>query len=86
MNVADAKWRVLHFPQVPCEPFVVPCESFEDTQQISEVLALYDIHQFEHKIKPDYSNMTLTEVSHPDLDNGEWYNFDEEYDMDMFTW
>lgn len=84
MNADDAKWRVCHFPQIPCKAFEVECDTLEQAEKVSDVLALYDIFQFENKIKPDYSNSTYIEFSHPGYDEGEWTYYDPEYDKDMF--
>jgi len=53
--------RVLHFPQVPCDPFKVSVESLDEAKKVMDMLADYDLFQFEHKIKPDYANTTILE-------------------------
>ncbi|UTC25384.1 putative superinfection exclusion protein 17 [Pectobacterium phage vB_PcaM_P7_Pc] len=53
-----ALFRVCHFPQAPMEPFVVPASTLEEAVTIMDILADYDLFQFENKIKPDYCNMT----------------------------
>lgn len=51
-----SKLRVWWIPQVPMTPFRVPVASVEEGVKIMDVLALYDLFQLAHNIKPDYSN------------------------------
>lgn len=55
------KLRVSHFPQIPCKAFIVEVESLEEAKKIFDVLADYDLFQYENKIKPDYCNSTYLE-------------------------
>lgn len=48
--------QVWWIPQVPMKPFEVSVSSVAEAAKILEVLANYDAFQFEHNIKPDYSN------------------------------
>jgi len=48
--------RVWWIPQVPMKPFLVDVESVEEGVKIMNVLARYDMFQFNNKIKPDYCN------------------------------
>jgi hypothetical protein len=57
----NKKLRVSHFPQVPCKGFVVEVKNLEEAKLICDVLANYDLFQYENKIKPDYANMTYVE-------------------------
>ncbi|MCY9738150.1 hypothetical protein M5X17_31145 [Paenibacillus alvei] len=57
----NKKLRVSHFPQVPCKPFQVEVKNLEEAKLISDTLALYDLFQYENKIKPDYANATVVE-------------------------
>lgn len=59
------KLRVSHFPQVPCKAFEVEVSSLEEAKKISDLLADYDYFQFENRIKPDYSNITVIEEYSP---------------------
>lgn len=47
---------VWHVPQIPMDAFNVPVDSPEEAHKILNVLAEYDLFQFERNIKPDYSN------------------------------
>lgn len=55
------KLRIAHYPQIPCKPFYVEVNSIQEGYKLSQVLADYDLFQYENKIKPDYSNMTVLE-------------------------
>jgi len=43
-------------PQVPTKSFTVPVDSIEMGVWIMDILAQYDLFQYENRIKPDYSN------------------------------
>lgn len=53
--------RVCHFPQIPCKPFIVEVQDIEQSKLLCDVLANYDLFQFDNRIKPDYANMTVVE-------------------------
>lgn len=59
-NVGDL--RVWHIPQVPMKPFHVPVQSPGEAVKVMQVLADYDIFQFENRVKPDYCNASGLEV------------------------
>lgn len=72
-----AKFKVLHFPQIPCKAFEVNVETLDEALRISNMLADYDLFQFENKIKPDYANQTLIEWNHPEHTGfDDWEQFD----------
>lgn len=52
----DKQLRVWWIPQVPGEAFETDVASVEEGVKIMNVLAAYDAFQYEHNIKPDYSN------------------------------
>ena len=64
------KLRVEHFPQVPCKPFIIPVNTIEEALLLFNVLADYDLFQFDNRIKPDYANMTCLNVW--DEEENEW--------------
>lgn len=75
------KLRICHYPQIPCEPFIVEVESLEEAHKIMNILANYDLFQYENKIKPDYSNMTILEQW--DEEEQDWYDWcDDETGID----
>lgn len=59
---------VWHIPQIPMKPFHVPVDSPEEAIKILNVLAFYDMFQYENNIKPDYSNAQGLNV----FEDGEW--------------
>lgn len=48
--------RVWHIPQVPGKPFHVYVDTPQEAQRLVNVLAQYDLFQYENRIKPDYCN------------------------------
>lgn len=75
--------RVWHIPQVPGRPFIVAVETPHIAKQIITLLAEYDLFQFEHRIKPDYTNASGLEVFE-DGEWAEWYSEDGD-NIDEFT-
>jgi hypothetical protein len=76
------KLRVSHFPQIHCKPFITEVESIKEAKKIFDVLANYDLFQYENKIKPDYANMTILEYW--DIEENEWLEWhDEENDYTL---
>lgn len=69
----NKKLRVSHYPQVPCKPFMVEVKDLEEARKIYNMLADYDLFQYENRIKPDYANATVIE------------EFDEE-EKDWISW
>lgn len=75
------KLRVAHYPQIPCEPFVVEAEDLKQAKLLCDTLANYDLFQFENRFKPDYANMTIVEMwCEEEQDWVSWY--DEETGID----
>ncbi|HEU4345769.1 MAG TPA: hypothetical protein VFU31_29825 [Candidatus Binatia bacterium] len=74
---ATIPMRVWHIPQIPMDPFYVDVSNEEEALKIINVLANYDLFQFENKVKPDYCNMSGLEV----CVDGEWAEWEnEDYD------
>lgn len=83
MKQVQNKLRVLHFPQVPCEPFEVEVSNEVEAKKIMDVLAQQHLWLFKNNIIPDYSNIMALEM----LVDGEWedyYNEDEEMEWEEF--
>jgi hypothetical protein len=55
-NPTVGELMVWWIPQVPMKAFEVPVDSLELGVKIMDTLAMYDIFQYENKIKPDYCN------------------------------
>jgi hypothetical protein len=69
------RFKVWWIPQIPMEAFEVEVPTLEEGARLLDTLANYDLFQFEHRIKPDYSNMGGLLV----LEDGEWVDwYDDE--------
>jgi hypothetical protein len=66
--------QIWWIPQVPGKPFTVPVASVAEAKKLLDVLALYDIFQFENRIKPDYCNAGGLSV----YEDGEWCDWQDE--------
>lgn len=72
-----SKLRVWHIPQVPMKAFHVSVESPDEAIKILDVLAHYDLFQFENRVKPDYSSAQgLEEFNEETQEWDEWYSED----------
>jgi Superinfection exclusion gene product 17 len=69
--------RVWHIPQVPGQPFYVHVDSVNTAIQVLNLLAAYDLFQYQNKVKPDYTNAQGLEV-YEGGEWGEWHNDDDE--------
>lgn len=75
--------KVWWIPQIPGKPFEVSVASVAEAQKLLDVLAQYDIFQFENKIKPDYCNaggLVVYEIERVDgMDqHGDWVDWTNE--------
>lgn len=50
------KLQVWWIPQVPGKAFTVEVETVAEGVKLLDILADYDLFQYENRIKPDYSN------------------------------
>ena len=75
----DGDLRVWWVPQVPMQAFIVHVDSVADGVKIMDVLADYDIFQYENKVKPDYCNVGGLNVfdasDYTDSDEGSWVDW-----------
>lgn len=71
---ARNQYRVWWIPQIPMKAFVVAVETAEQGQWLCDVLADYDAFQYEHRVKPDYSNAGGVQQ----LVDGEWEDVDDD--------
>lgn len=68
--------RVWWIPQVPSTtPFYVKVESEKEAEKVMDILAKYDLYQFEHNIKPDYANAGGKEI---ELESGIWEEIEDD--------
>ena len=51
------KLRVWHIPQLPMKAFTVEVDSLQEAIKIKNVLANYDLFQYENNVKGDYANV-----------------------------
>lgn len=66
-------YRVWHIPQIPMEAFYVPAPDLATARLIQDALGDYDLFQFEHRVKPDYSNASGVEQ----FVDGDWEEVDD---------
>jgi hypothetical protein len=81
--------RVWHIPQVPGKPFHVYVDTPQEAQRLLNVLARYDMFQYENRIKPDCCNAAGLERYDADNGDGEpgWCEWcDEDTGDDIAEW
>lgn len=82
----ESSLRVWWIPQVPGKPFHISVDSIKEGRKILEVLANYDLFQYENNIKPDYSNVgglqEFDSEDKTDSPKGSWIDMDELDDYD----
>jgi len=71
----EGQLRVWSIPQIPMKQFFFPVKSVDEAKLVVGAMAQYDLFQFEHNVKPDYSNAMGLEV----FEGGEWTDW---YDKD----
>lgn len=65
-------------PQIPGTPFFVPVDTLAEGAKLLVTLADYDLFQYEHHVKPDYSNAGGIER----WEDGEWWEVEsDEYEV-----
>lgn len=69
-------FRVWWIPQIPGKPFEVLVTTYAAGIALCDVLADYDIFQYENRIKPDYAN--AGGVQGLEATTGDWVDIDEE--------
>lgn len=69
--------RAAHIPQIPMEPFTVLVDSFEQADLLLAALAEYDLFQYGHNVKPDYSNAGFVQVY--DVVEGDWIDVEDDW-------
>lgn len=80
-TATNGSLRVWHIPQLPMEAFYYPVKNVEEAKLLLNVLAQYDLFQYEHNVKGDYSNVSGLEEYGYENENGEicWAEY---YDND----
>lgn len=72
--------RVWYIPQLPMEPYIVPVPSRDlaEAIRIQDAIVGLSIFEFEHNVKPDYSDATGIERYETNGDGGfDWYDVEE---------
>jgi stage III sporulation protein SpoIIIAA len=72
-ELREGALRVWHIPQIPGAAFYVGVDTPKEAQQVMQILAKYDIFQFENKVKADYCNAAGLEV----VEDGEWCEWND---------
>lgn len=70
--------RVWHVSQIPCPAFRVPVATIAEGRKLLDVLADYDVYQYEHRIKPDYSNVGGIQRYEDDGGGLDWFDVDDD--------
>ena len=70
----DGDLAVWWIPQVPGKPFWVKVKTVSEALLLLRTLADYDVFQFNHHIKPDYSNAGGLSV----FNGTEWLDWENE--------
>ena len=78
-DLIEGSLQVWWIPQVPMNPFMVDVSTPEEGGKILDVLANYDLFQYEKNIKPDYSNAGGLNV----FCDGDWEEWYSEFDEDI---
>ena len=68
--------RVWWVPQIPMKPFMTSVRTQKEAVRLLNILAEYDLFQYENLIKPDYCNAGGIEI----FEDGEWCELDLESD------
>jgi hypothetical protein len=69
-------YRVWWIPQVPMKAFEVDVDTLAEAKLLIDVLADYDLFQYENKVKPDYCN--TGGITRWDAAEGEYLDVDED--------
>jgi hypothetical protein len=70
------QYRVWWIPQIPGKPFLVDVPDLKTGVLLTDVLADYDLFQYNNRIKPDYAN--AGGVQEFEAESGEWVDMDED--------
>lgn len=80
-HITLGKLRVWHIPQIPGKSFYVEVQTIDEGVRVCDILADYDLFQFDNKIKPDYSNASGIERFENDgVDEWGWFEVDTDFE------
>lgn len=74
--------QLWHIPQVPGPAFIVPVATPSEAAKILDILAQYDLFQYENRVKPDYCNAAGLRV----FEDGEWVDWMDREGNDIDGW
>lgn len=66
-----SKYRLLHYAQVPCKPFVVESDDLEYLLKIKTILTEQHLFLYNNRVIPDYTNSLMIEELIPEESRGE---------------
>lgn len=75
MNHPYTKFRVQHFPQIPCNPFEREFGSLQEAQTVSDALSYYDLFLLANYHRVDYTNISV--VQGWDSEEEYWTDLDD---------
>lgn len=79
----EGSLMVWWIPQIPMTPFLYPVNNIREAELLLDSLAMYDLFQLKHNIKPDYSNVGGLMVFEDD-DWCEWCDVESGDNIDDF--
>lgn len=91
MKNVKNKLRVLHYPQIPCEPFFVDVKDEEQALLVRETLADQHLFLYDNNMIHDYCNAISVVMWDEDSDGegtpdwSDYYNEEEMMDFDEFV-
>jgi len=77
IELKDGVLKVWWIPQIPMNAFEVQVDTPREGKKLLDILANYDIFQYENNIKPDYCNAGGLSI-YEDGEWTDWYNEDGE--------
>lgn len=81
--MAHAEFRVWWIPQVLMKPFTVGVPDIDTGVLLCDALARYDLFQYKHHIKPEFSHGGGISWAHPLATDGEWWDVDPDDELEM---
>lgn len=73
------KFRVWWVPQLPMQPFFYTVDSLSEAYHMTDMLAKYDLFQYENNVKPDYANVGNIQMW--DEEDQDWFDL-EDYEIE----
>jgi|TARA_R110000851_G_scaffold308922_2_gene468109 hypothetical protein len=85
MKNTKNKLKVMHYPQIPCEPFSVDVKDEEQALLVRETLANQHLFLYDNNFIPDYSNIIFVLMwDDEEKDWVDYYNEFEDMEFDEF--